>query len=122
LIRPTLALAVAFNHSTRAEDEWFDKPNDLGRVERALAAIEHIEGPIQAAGVLAFRVTRAQGFGKGNKRTAFLLAKWLLDRNELDGEALLPPADRAFAELLVKAASGLDVEDAIVALLRDRND
>jgi prophage maintenance system killer protein len=121
LIRPTLALAVAFNHIAREDEEWFDEPDDLERVGRALAAIDSIDDPVAAAAVLAFRVARAQGFGEGNKRTAFLLAKWLLDRNGLDGTVVLPKDDRLFAELLVKAASGHDVEHAMVVLLKDRN-
>ncbi len=70
--------------------------------------------------MLAFRVARAQAFGEGNKRTAFLLAKWVLDRNGHDGPTLLPTADREFADLLVKAASGLDVQEVLLELLRAR--
>jgi prophage maintenance system killer protein len=57
-----------------------------------------------------------QAFGEGNKRTALLLARWLLDRNGVDGAAVLPP-DREFGDLLVRAAAGNDVESEIVALL-----
>jgi prophage maintenance system killer protein len=96
------------------------EPDDLDRVERALTAIETIEDPADAAAVLACRLTRAQGFTEGNKRTALLLARWILDRNDIDGARLLPPDDRAFADLLVQAASGSDVEDEAVALLRRR--
>ena len=118
--RPTLALAVAVNRAVREQDEWFDEPDDLDRVERAIAAIETIHDPVEAAAVLACRLTRAQGFTEGNKRTGLLLARWLLDRNDVDGAMLLPPDDREFADLLVKAASGHDVEDEAVALLRRR--
>jgi len=120
LKRPTLALAVAVNRAVREQDEWFDEPDDLDRVERAIAAIETIHDPVEAAAVLACRLTRAQGFTEGNKRTGLLLARWLLDRNDVDGAMLLPPDDREFADLLVKAASGHDVEDEAVALLRRR--
>jgi prophage maintenance system killer protein len=120
LKRPTLALAVAVNRAVREQDEWFDEPDDLDRVERAIAAIETIHDPVEAAAVLACRLTRAQGFTEGNKRTGLLLARWLLDRNDVDGAMLLPPDDREFADLLVKAASGHDVEDEAVALLRQR--
>lgn len=85
--RPTLGLAVAFNHAVRQDDEWFDEPDDLDRVERALRTVEQIEDPIVAAGLLAYRVTWTQGFGEGNKRTALLLARWTLDQNGLDGAA-----------------------------------
>jgi prophage maintenance system killer protein len=74
LIRPTLDLAVALNHGARQEAEWFDEPDDLDRVRRALAAIDDVDDPITAAATLAFRVARARAFGEGNKRTAFLLA------------------------------------------------
>jgi Fic/DOC family len=75
LRRPTRALAVAFNQAVRWTDEWFDEPDDLERVERALAAIDEIEDPVVAAAVVAYRVTRNQGFGEGSKRTALLLAR-----------------------------------------------
>jgi prophage maintenance system killer protein len=66
-------------------------------------------------------VARAQGFGEGNKRTAFLLARWVLDRNGKNGSALMPADDRGFADLLVGAASGQEVEDDVVALLVSRD-
>ena len=111
---------MAFNRAVREDDEWFDEPDDLDRVQRALAAIDEVDDPIDAAGVVAFRVARAQGFAEGNKRTALLLAKWMLDRNGLDGEQVIPPDDRVLGELLVRAASGLDVERAIIEALRTR--
>jgi Fic/DOC family len=89
LIRPTLALAVALNHAARREDEWFDEPDDLERIQRALDAASDVNDPVTAAAVLAYRVAWAQAFGEGNKRTAFLLAKWILDRNGHDGSAIL---------------------------------
>jgi hypothetical protein len=74
----------------RGPDEWFDEPDDLARVDQALAAIDQLDNPAVAAGVVAFRVARAQGFAEGNKRTALLLARWILDHNGLDGAVLLP--------------------------------
>jgi hypothetical protein len=53
LIRPTLDHAVAFNRSERREDEWFDEPDDLDRVQRALDSIAGINDVVQAAAVLA---------------------------------------------------------------------
>jgi len=83
-------------------------------------AIDDVEEPLEAAAVLAYRVTRAQGFAEGNKRTGLLLARWLLDRNGLDGPRILPTDDFELADLLVKAAAGNDVESAIVDLLMER--
>ncbi len=67
-------MAVAFNHSIRESDEWFDEPDDLDRVSAALEAARGLEDPIEVAATLAYRVARAQGFSEGNKRTAMLLA------------------------------------------------
>jgi len=53
---------------------------------------------VDAAAVLAYRVTRAQGFTEGNKRTALLLARWLLDRNGIDGAVIIP---RGITSLLI---------------------
>lgn len=115
-----MALAIALNHASREDDEWFNEPDELDRVENALHAIDNLEEPVEAAAVLAYRVARAQGFGEANKRTAFLLARWLLDRNGIDGAAVLPSDDRVVADLLVKAASGNDVQNEIVSLFKSR--
>jgi prophage maintenance system killer protein len=90
------------------------------RLERALSSVDGIEDPVQAAATLAARVARAQAFGEGNKRTALLLARWTLDRNGKDGAALIPADDEGLADLLVRAASGADVESEIIDLLRSR--
>jgi prophage maintenance system killer protein len=115
-------LAVAINRMVRRADEWFEEADELDRLKRALGAIDGIEDVVTAAAVLAYRVARAQAFGEANKRTAFLLARWTLDRNGEDGAALLPPDDRYFPALLVKAASGLDVEGEIIEFLRRPRD
>ena len=60
------------------------------------------------------RIRPTQGFTEGNKRTALLLAKWTLDNNGRDGRQIIDPDDRELADLLVKAASGQDVESDIV--------
>jgi len=108
-----LALAVEFNRAIRTDDEWFDEPDDLDRVQRALSAVDALEDPVDAAAVLAYRVARSQGFTEGNKRTALLLARWLLDRNGIDGAVLIRPDDRQIGDLLIKAASGLDVQPSL---------
>jgi prophage maintenance system killer protein len=120
LIRPTLDHALAFNRSERRDDEWFDEPDDLERVQRALDSIADVDDVIVAAAVLAYRIARAQGFGEGNKRTALLLARWLLDRNGKDGLRFLPVNDRTVADLLVAAAGGRNVERELVNLLGAR--
>lgn len=120
MIRPTLDHAVAFNRSERREDEWFDEPDDLERVQRALDSIGTLDDVIDAAAVLAYRVARAQGFGEGNKRTALLLARWLLDHNGEDGLRFLPADDRVVADLLVAAAGGRNVERELIDVVRSR--
>ena len=111
---------MAINRAVRDHDEWFDEPDDLDRVQRALNVAEEIDDPVRAAATLAFRITRAQGFTEGNKRTALLVAKWVLDRNGVDGRQIIPPEDRVLADLLIRAASGVDVEADIVDLFDGR--
>ena len=118
--RPSLEVAVEINRAVRADNEWFHDPDDLDRVERAVNAISELTDAVEAAAVIAYRVTRAQGFAEGNKRTALLLARWVLDRNGLDGSRVIPPDDEQFADLLVKAASGTDVERKLIHLLVSR--
>lgn len=91
MIRPTLALAIELNRAARRQDEWFDEPDDLERLQRALVAVSEIDDPVTAAATIAYRVARAQAFGEANKRTAFLLAKWILDRNGEDGAGCCRP-------------------------------
>lgn len=116
---PSLALAVAVNRRVRTADE-LGEPDDLDRVANALARVAGINDPVEAAARLMFNITYTQGFWEGNKRTALLLARWILDRNYEAGDRILPPADRDVADLLVSAASGIDVEEDIVKLLRSR--
>jgi prophage maintenance system killer protein len=121
LIRPTLEIAVSLNASARRDDEWFDDdPDDLERLRSAMEAISDVEDPVSAAAILAFRVTRAPAFSEGNKRTAFLLAKWILARNGQDGLVILPPDDRLVADLLVKAAAGQDIQSELEDLVQSR--
>jgi prophage maintenance system killer protein len=49
---------------------------------------------------------------EGNKRTALLLARWILDNNGLDGSQIIDPDDRELADMLVQAASGGDVVES----------
>ena len=118
--KPSLRLAIEINKRVREKDEWFEEPDDLERVSRALSSVDREENPVVAAGILAYRVTRAQGFAEGNKRTALLLARWVLDNNGIDGNGVLPTDDLVLADLLIQAASGADVETDIVARLQER--
>lgn len=96
--RPTLDLAVALNRAVRLDDEGFDEPDALDRVERALRTIEQVDDPVMAAAILACRLTSTQGFGEGNKRTALLLARWILaprKHKSPDPGGSAPPAIRA---------------------------
>ena len=68
---------MAFNRAIRRADEWFEEPDDLDIVTRAIHAIDDVEDPVRGAAVLAYRVARGQGFSEGNKRTALLLARWV---------------------------------------------
>jgi prophage maintenance system killer protein len=104
----------------RAGGEQFEEADDLDRVQHALSSVQNVSDPVEVAALLANRVTRAQGFAEGNKRTALLLARWVLDRNGFDGSKLIPADDRELAGLLVNAASGMHVEREIVALFRER--
>lgn len=113
-------MALAVNEAVRDDDEWFEEPDDLDRLKVALDSINALADLVDAGAVLAFGITRAQAFGEGNKRTALLLARWLLDRNGLDGSVILPADDQVVAVLLVRAASGTDVEAELLDLLRSR--
>lgn len=118
--KPSLRLAIEINKRVREKDEWFEEPDDLERVSRALTSVDYEENPVVAAGILAYRVTRAQGFAEGNKRTALLLARWVLDNNGIDGNRVLPSDDLVLADLLIRAAAGADVETDIIARLHER--
>lgn len=43
--RPSLRLAIEFNKRVREDDEWFDEPDDIQRVEGALNSIDDLENP-----------------------------------------------------------------------------
>lgn len=120
MIYPSLRLVVAINAAVREPDEWFDEPDDFDRISVVLARVGSIEEPVLAAATLAYRVARAQAFAEGNKRTALLVARWVLDHNGISGAQVLPGEDRVVADLLVKAASGVDVEADLVSLFRSR--
>jgi hypothetical protein len=67
LKRPGLRLAIEINQRVRSDDEWFDEPDDLVRVEFALRSIHDFDDPVAAAGAIAFRVAKAQASLKGTR-------------------------------------------------------
>lgn len=69
--KPSLQLAVEFNRAIRGGDEWFEEPDKLDRVEKALGSIEDIDDPIKAAAVLAFRLTAAQGSPRATRELRY---------------------------------------------------
>lgn len=117
---PTIDLAVPINEAVREGDERFDEPDDIERLTRALRSVEDVSDPVAAAARLAFRVAAAQAVSEGNKRTALLLARWVLNHNGANGSNLIPSYDEDLADLLVKAARGLEVERDVLDLISSR--
>jgi prophage maintenance system killer protein len=117
---PSLELIVAFNASVRHNDEWFEEADDLDRIVRILDNLQTANDPIVAAAVATSRITRAQAFTEGNKRTALLVGRWILDRNDCDGGSMIPPDDFELANLLLDAARGADTDEKVVALFKFR--
>ena len=111
---------VALNASVREFDEWFDEPDELDRVVRILTFLSSENDPIKSAALAASRISRSQAFTEGNKRTALLVAKWILDRNGLSGSQFIPSADRRFADLLLRSARGENLDHEFLLLLDSR--
>jgi Fic family protein len=85
LNRPSVDIAVELNQAVRESDEWFEEPDDIKRLAHALSLTETAKTPLKLAASVAYRVAYSQAFTEGNKRTAFLLAVWVMDNNGLDG-------------------------------------
>jgi len=113
---PSLEVVVAFNHSIREVDEWFDEPDELDRVERLLERLADETDPVVAAALSVSRLTQSQAFTEGNKRTAVLVGRWILDRNGLDGAKYIQENDVELAQFLLQAARGADVSREVVEL------
>jgi prophage maintenance system killer protein len=120
LIRPTLTLIVGINASIRHDDEWFEQPDGIIRIQRIIDELAEIEDPVSAAGLIAYRIAKSQAFSEGNKRTAVLAARWILDENEGDGLRFILENDLVLAALLLRAARGEDVVDQVLALFESR--
>ena len=62
-----------------------------------------------------------QGFCSEEITRKRLVARWVLDQNGIDGARVLPPDDRVLADLLVKAAMGVDAGPEILDLFVSRS-
>ena len=117
---PSLELVVAFNAAVRHNDEWFDEEDDLDRIARILEELQTELDPLVAAAIATSRIARSQSFTEGNKRTALLVGRWILDRNGFVGSRIVPKGDLELAHLLLKAARGGDVGKQVTELFRSR--
>ena len=111
---------VAFNHAIREDDEWFDEPDELDRVQRILDEVADETDPVVAAALAVSRLAQSQAFTEGNKRTAVLLGRWILDHNGMDGAIVIREGDAELAQLLLRAARGANVGGEIVGLFKSR--
>lgn len=118
---PSLTLIVAINASVRHDDEWFDDVDDLDRIETIIGDLQTESDPLIAAAIATSRIARSQAFSEGNKRTALLVGRWILDRNNLRGNRIIPNDDHELAKLLLKAARGEEISQQVIALFESRN-
>jgi prophage maintenance system killer protein len=117
---PSLPIVVAINHSIRHDDEWYDEPDELDRIERILTELQREEDPVIAAATAVGQVARSQAFTEGNKRTALLIGRWILDRNGVDGLRFIPEHDTELGNLLLSAARGVDETKHVIELFESR--
>jgi prophage maintenance system killer protein len=103
---PSTEVVAAIKRSVLHEDEVFDEPSELDRISRILAGLANEDDPVRASALAASRIARSQAFAEGNKWTALLVARWILDRNGLDGKAIIPKSDLELANSLLRAARG----------------
>ena len=117
---PGLEVVVAINASVRHDDEWFDDVDDLDRIEKILTDLQAESDSLIAAAIATSRIATAQAFSEGNKRTALLVGRWILDRNDLSGSRFMPSDDRELANPLLKAARGEEISGHVIALFDSR--
>ena len=113
-------MVVAINASVRHDDEWFDEEDEVHRIEKILGDLQMESDPLIAAALATGRIARSQAFTEGNKRTALLVGRWILDRNGLNGSLIIPDDDFELAALLLDAARGKDVTGQILSLFQSR--
>ena len=111
---------MAINASVRHDDEWFDEPDELDRIERLLEQLKPETDPVVASAIALARIARSQAFTEGNKRTALLVGRWILDRNGVDGFRFMPEDDTELASLLLSAARGIDETEHVQELFDSR--
>ena len=73
-----------------------------------------------ASAIALTRIARSQAFAEGNKRTALLVGRWILDRNGIDGLKFMPEEDPQLASLLLSAARGIDETEHVQELFESR--
>ena len=117
---PSLEVVVAFNYTIRETDEWFDEPDELHRVTRILDHLADETDAVVAAALAIGRLAQSQAFTEGNKRTAVLVGRWILDHNGLEGAKFIQGNDAALTQLLLRAARGGDVSGEVVELFNSR--
>jgi prophage maintenance system killer protein len=117
---PSLETVVAFNHSIREADEWFEEPDELDRVGRILDQLVDETDPVVASALSVSRLAQSQAFTEANKRTAVLVGRWILDRNGIDGAKYIPENDMELAPLLLQAARGADMSGEVISLFDSR--
>jgi DnaK suppressor protein len=133
LNRPTVDLVVAINHVVRRDDEWFDEPDELDRVPRALAAIDLIEDPVKSAGMdeaaarHALELERQTTLARiqSMRRDFEAIVSAAVDSNaddEHDPEGSTIAYDRAQTAALLSEAQEylVDIDEAFVRLANDR--
>ena len=113
-------MVLAINHTIREDDEWFDEPDDVERVEKILSRLLEETDPVVAAALSVSRLATSQAFTEGNKRTAVLVGRWILDHNGVDGAQFIAENDMELAQLLLQAARGVDVSREMIALFNSR--
>jgi prophage maintenance system killer protein len=97
-----------------------EEADDLDRIQRILSDLQNATDSLIVAAIATSRIARAQAFTEGNKRTALLVGRWILDRNDFDGSLIIPPDDYELANLLLDAAREGDTAERVIELFESR--